>query len=248
MIVADYLRRIGFCSEPSATLATLSELQKRHLLSVPFENLDIHNGRKITLSIQRFYEKVVIQQRGGFCYELNGLFRWLLTALGFSAHYVSARVATGDGGYGAEFDHMAIWVNIEEIDYLVDVGFGEFAFAPLMLKEGIIQRDARGDFALSQVNGSWQVNKIVDTQTLPEYRLTTTPRTLRDFAEMCDYHQTSPKSHFTQKRLISRPTENGRITLSGNTLTIRENNETIEKKLPDEIAFVDALAAYFPSQ
>jgi N-hydroxyarylamine O-acetyltransferase len=96
MDTEKYLRRIGvenFAIPASAE--SLKHLQKRHLLSVPFENLDIHWKRPILLSVESFYEKIVGERRGGFCYELNGLFAELLNELGFPSRMISARVSTG---------------------------------------------------------------------------------------------------------------------------------------------------------
>ncbi len=58
---------------------------------------------------------------------------------------------------------------------------------------------------------------------------------------MCYYHQTSPSSHFTDKRLITLPTENGRVTISDNTLKIKELESTIEKVLENENEFETVL-------
>src|SRR5271157_4958068 len=75
----------------------------------------------IRLEPPLLYEKIVVRRRGGFCYELNGLFSQLLTALGFQVQMLSARVRRDDGGFGPEFDHMLLKVELEQ-PWLVDVG------------------------------------------------------------------------------------------------------------------------------
>jgi len=102
----------------------LSGLHKKHLLSIPFENLDIHLGRPIILSEDAFYEKIITHKRGGFCYELNGSFEALLTGLGFNVRILSARVAGKSGGFTPEFDHMTLLVTMKG-RWLADVGFGD---------------------------------------------------------------------------------------------------------------------------
>ncbi|MEP6788502.1 MAG: arylamine N-acetyltransferase, partial [Acidobacteriota bacterium] len=83
----EYLSRIEVdVSVVRPDVETLRLLQLQHLLHVPFENLDIHWKRPIVLDTDRFYEKIVINGRGGFCYELNGLFNELLIAIGFHTH------------------------------------------------------------------------------------------------------------------------------------------------------------------
>jgi N-hydroxyarylamine O-acetyltransferase len=73
-----YLRRISYDGSLELTPEVLGALQYTHLLSVPFENLDIHLGREILLDENRLFDKIVTERRGGFCYELNGLFTALL--------------------------------------------------------------------------------------------------------------------------------------------------------------------------
>jgi N-hydroxyarylamine O-acetyltransferase len=135
--VPAYLRRIGYGGPLAPAIDTLRGLHWAHLLTVPFENFDIHLGRPIVLDEIRFFDKIVGGRRGGFCYELNGLFAALLHALGFDVTLHSARVHEGNGRYGPEFDHLVLVVYLDE-RWLVDVGFGESFRLPLRL-------DKRGD-------------------------------------------------------------------------------------------------------
>lgn len=233
-----YLSRIKYLGNLEPNLNTLRKLQKTHLLNVPFENLDIHNNVPIVLSVDKIFDKIVNQNRGGFCYELNGLFYELLIVLGYNAIRVSARVYDQNKGYGKEFDHYAIIVTIDNTKYLTDVGFGEFTFEPLKLQLGIIQNDERGNYLIDNYeNGYLRVNKIENGKQAPEYIFKKIERELVEFGEMCSYHQTSPNSHFTSKRLITLPTENGRITITGNTLKIKELESTTEIVLENENEF-----------
>src|SRR6187397_3354830 len=104
----SYLQRINYRGEQTPTAATLRELHRAHLLTVPFENLDIHLGRPIVLEQGALFDKIVRRRRGGFCYELNGLFAALLYKLGFDVTMLSAGVARADGSYGPEFDHLTL--------------------------------------------------------------------------------------------------------------------------------------------
>ena len=224
----------------------LTQLQQAHLLNIPFENLDIHDGVPIELDIGCIYSKVVLNRRGGFCYELNGLFYELLLKVGFRAKRIAARVFDKDIGYGPPFDHMAIIVSIDGIDYLSDVGFGEFSFSPLQMMEGVMQQDARGVFIMEpHDNGYTRVSKLENNLLVPQYIFTTTGTQLDEFKEMCLYHQTSPQSHFTKQALITRPTQEGRITLTRDKLKIKEGDATCETPLDNEEAFRQMLSKYF---
>src|SRR5215211_8900807 len=150
MNLNGYLSRIGFrVSKPAPSINLLRSLQRSHLLYVPFENLDIHWKRPIVLDTQKFYAKIVREKRGGFCYELNGLFNELLRDLGFRTRLVSARVFSArEGGHGPEYDHAAIVVTTGDEEYLTDVGFGAFSAEPLRFALDTEQRDPNGNFIL----------------------------------------------------------------------------------------------------
>ncbi len=128
----SYLDRIGHRGPTPLSLESLRRLHKKHLLSIPFENLDIHLGCPIILSQDAFYEKIIAHKRGGFCYELNGSFAALLTSLGFKVRMLSARVARKNGGFTPEFDHMTLLVTMKD-RWLADVGFGESFTEPKRL-------------------------------------------------------------------------------------------------------------------
>ncbi|AXG70360.1 arylamine N-acetyltransferase [Kordia sp. SMS9] len=244
--VERYCKRIYYTDSFEPTLEVLKKLQTAHLLHVPFENLDIHANVPIVLSVEKIFDKIVNRNRGGFCYELNGLFYELLIALGFDAKRISARVYDQEQGYGQEFDHFAILVTIDHQSYLTDVGFGEFAFEPLLFELDTIQEDPRGSFIIEKHDADYlRVSKIANGTRLPEYIFTTQSRELSAYTEMCTYHQTSPDSHFTRKRLITLPNKNGRTTITGNTLKITKNDEIESRVIQSEAEFHNYLKELF---
>jgi N-hydroxyarylamine O-acetyltransferase len=128
MDIDAYLKRLNYRASLAPTAATLRDLQVAHLQTVPFENLSIHAGEPIVLNDDALFMKIVTKKRGGFCYELNGLFAALLRSLGFDVAMLSAGVARPQGGFSPEFDHMALMVTPNDSPvkrWLVDVGFGE---------------------------------------------------------------------------------------------------------------------------
>jgi N-hydroxyarylamine O-acetyltransferase len=228
-----YLERINYPLTDGRSLAptaeTLRRLQVAHLLTVPFENLSIHAGEPIVLDDDALFTKIVRKRRGGFCYEANGLFAALLRALGFEVTMLSAEVANAEGVFGPHFDHMTLMVSPKDVStqrWLVDVGFGDSFLEPLLLDEGSMNQD--------QVQGNRSYRIVPDGDYLvlmqrdesdswkAQYRFTLESHTYVDFAEMCQYHQTSPDSHFTRSRICSRATQEGqiagRITLSESPL------------------------------
>jgi N-hydroxyarylamine O-acetyltransferase len=152
----EYLRRIGIeKTNVEANLENLKFLQRQHLLHVPFENLDIHWTRPIVLENKAFYGKIVGGGRGGFCYELNGLFYELLASIGFQSKRISAKVSTGNGEFGAEYDHLAIIAKIDGKEYLVDVGFGDFTAEPLEFVLETEQQDRNGVFLIRKFDENY---------------------------------------------------------------------------------------------
>ena len=197
---------------------------------MPFENLDISAGRRIAIDEDAFVRKVVEERRGGFCYELNGAFAALLRAMGFRVTLLSARVPRTDGSHGPEFDHLAIRVDLDD-PWLADVGFGDGFLDPLLLKAGIQQKQDRAAF---RVTATGLERQQPDRSWKTEYLFSLIPRQLQDFAAMCHFHQTSPESHFTQKRVCTLATPRGRITLSDRKLIITENGSREEQILTSE--------------
>ena len=203
-------------------------------MNVPFENLDIHNNKKIDLT--NLFNKIVTRKRGGFCYELNSLFYELLKEVGFTVKIVSARVYDGKKNYSPEFDHMVLVAKIKDDHYLVDVGFGEFSSYPIKIELNKDTNDPGGLFRIETFNENYKVvkKKNAEGKFIPEYMFSEKERQVDEFSDRCNYHQTSNESHFMQKRICSLPTKNGRITLTGDTLKITENGVVRQRKLNSE--------------
>ena len=240
-----YLRRIGYSGPITPTLETLRLIHRAHLETVPFENLDISLKRPIVLDQDRFVHKIVEENRGGFCYELNGAFAALLREMGYRVTLLSARAPLKDGSPGPEFDHLALRVDLDQ-PWLVDVGFGECFLEPLLLKPGIEQRQDLATFRIKEEGSSLSVERQQpDGSWKTEYLFTLMPRRLEDFAEMCRFHQTSPESHFTQKRLCTLATSNGRVTLSDIKLIITASGNRQERMLASEDELRQVLRKHF---
>lgn len=246
--VDSYLARIGATRPGRPDAAALRELQLRHLTAVPFENLSIHLGEDIVLEEQALLDKIVAGRRGGFCYELNGAFAWLLRELGFDVTLLQARVH-GDGGeLGIPYDHLALRVGTDDGTgpWLADVGFGDHAQHPLALDDRTDQEDPRGVFRIRRAptaaEGAEDYGDVVVLRDgAPQFLLDRRPRALADFRAGAWYHRTSPDSGFTRSTVCSRFTAAGRITLSGRKLVTTTGGERHETPLGSDD---EVLAAY----
>ncbi|MFK4069770.1 arylamine N-acetyltransferase [Streptomyces sp. NPDC029674] len=235
-----YLRRIGTGRPAAPTTQALRDLHLAHLRSVPFENLSVHLGEDIELTGKALVTKVVDARRGGFCYELNGAFAALLTALGFDVTLLQARVYDDAGQPGIPYDHLALRVRTEDSgDWLADVGFGAHSHLPLAFGDRGEQADPGGTFRIA---GAPEDDLQVVKDGKPQYLVDLRPRALADFTAGAWYHRTSPDSHFTRSLVCSRVTgSGGRVTLSGRTLTTTVDGERRTAELATE---AEVLAAY----
>jgi N-hydroxyarylamine O-acetyltransferase len=244
--VAAVLERIGHNGDRRPTADTLARLQMSFLMSVPFENLDIHLGVPIRLDPESLIDKIVTRRRGGFCYELNSLFRDLLRELGYQVDSVAARMARTEGGFGIPFDHMALIVELEE-RLLVDVGNGQACHQPLQIDDPSQVATTEGiDYRVVPFEDGYLVEtRRSDAVFGPRYRFTLEPHPTEDFAGGCEYHQTSPDSVFTKGRLATLALANGRIRLAGNELAETVGGVRDVRELESEEAVFDCLRDRF---
>lgn len=263
----DYLDRIEFAHgigadslTPSSSL--LRDLHRAHMLSVPFENLSIHYHQPIVLDETALFDKIVRRRRGGFCFELNGLFAWLLRTLGFTVTLHSANVARADGSYTADFDHLALQVHqLDGANWLVDVGFGDLFVYPIHFQPDIeqdggdrhryrlsrpgAQTGPDGGDSIDSTPEHWLLQRDGEGGWEPQYRFTLHPYTLPDFSDRCHYLQTSPESPFTQKRVCSLALPDGRITLSDLRLIETTRGTREERMLESEDEYLAVLSDRF---
>lgn len=241
--VAEYLQRIGQPPPRQPDIGALRELQRSHLMTVPFENLSIHLGEPISLGPEELLDKLINRHRGGFCYELNGTFALLLSAIGYEVKLLQARTFGADGP-GPPFDHLALRVELDE-SWLVDVGFGSFSTFPLRLGSREDQVEPAGMFRLSDFDfGDIDISHNGE----PQYRLDLRPRSIGEFEPMCWWQQTSPLSHFRQSLVCTLLTAGGRVTLSGNRLIETVGTHRSETTLGSDDEILDAYRRYFGIQ
>ena len=244
-----YLDRIGYNGDIKPDAQTLQGLHGAHMLRVPFENLNIVQKLPILLTEEALWDKIVVQKRGGFCYELNGLFAWLLQELGFDVTYLNARVYNREGRLGIDFDHLALLVQIpgQPGRWLADVGFGDSFHTPLNFEERSEQVQGLRAYRLEQLPDgfvTWQKN--YDGTWERQYFFDLQPHTFPgDYELACMYHQTSPKSSFTRGSIISRATPDGRVSLQDGRLILTKDGQRTEQPIADSTEYKRLLQQYF---
>lgn len=243
--LAAYLRRIHYEGDATPNIATLKALHALHLAHIPYENLDIMQGLPCDLSPDALFEKMITQKRGGFCYELNGLFACLLGAAGFACNLVSARIHQSDGSVGDEFDHPLIVVSLEE-RWIADVGNARWFHEPLRLDSETPQADSGRVYQVLPYKEGYLLSLEEESgEMAPQYQFTTRPRRLSDFLPMCAYKRTSPESRFTQRKFCARASGSERIALSEQKFIRWSGWEKEERVLESEADFESALWEHF---
>lgn len=215
-----YLNRIGyFKKEIPLNEFSLNELHQKHVLNIPFEDIDIHTKEAILLNFQSIFDKVINRNRGGFCYELNYLFYKLLVEIGFKVKMVSTKIYDKNGILGPEFDHISLIVSLKE-DWLLDVGFGDLFMSPIKIKHQHITKDWFKFYKIDTLEkGKFLLLESKDGKAfIKKYEFTTEERKIEDFKHQSQLKQNSEDSYFVKNLICTLPNPKGRITIFNNKL------------------------------
>lgn len=233
MDINAYLDRIAYRGEHTPSLETLTRLHQAHLRAITYENLDIHLGRYLALDERAMFDKMVTGRRGGWCYEMNGLFAWALRELGFSVTLLASAVNREVQGDNAERNHLVLLVQLER-PYLVDVGFGNGFLHPLPLEPGV-HRQGFLDYQLAYRDGRWTFAN--HAYGGPGYDFTLQPHRLADFAGKSHELQTSPESGFVRVVVCHRFMSEGMLSLRGAILRTVTAAGARDETIEDEGAY-----------
>ena len=234
--IRRYFQRIGL--ELPETIVPDSELlcklQYAHCTAVPYENLDILRGKPLSLDIGDLYEKVVVQHRGGFCFELNGLFAWLLSQLGYEVSEYAARYLRGERDIPMR-RHRVMIVRATDGTWLCDVGIGEVCPRwPIRMEEGLVQRQQDEAYRLVRDRFlGWVLMDEHEGQWRPFYSFTEEPQLPVDFIAPTFYCEKHPDSPFTAQEMFSLKTAHGRITLDGHVFKEFADGRVTARELTD---------------
>lgn len=226
--VQAYLERIGYAGPAEPTLDVLQAMHRAHFYTVPFENLDIRAGVRLSLNEERTFAKIATQRRGGFCLEVNSLFAAMLRRIGFEVDILGARVFS-DGSLGPPMTHMTLLVHLDE-PWIADVGFGARIIEPLRLNERAPQRFGDRAYVVANDGDHYFVTVHEPGGPSTSYTFTTEPRQIADFGEACEWLETSPMSRFTQSDVVTLPTRDGRMTLGADRLVV--SHASTREELP----------------
>ncbi len=230
MDVNNYLHRIGVEVKDAdgLDLELLKKLQLAHILSVPYENVDIIKNIPLSLDGDALYKKIVIEKRGGLCFELNTLFNKLLSNLGFETESYFPRFWRGETGVPIP-RHRVIAVKLSGERYICDVGIGSAApRIPLLLREGVVQEAyGEGYKFMRDPEYGWMLYEYKDGEWQKYFSFTEECYNDADFVPTMFWCERHPASKFNKSLMVSLKTPNGRITIDGNIFKIFVGNELV---------------------
>lgn len=246
--IEKYLERIKYTKSINMDKHTLDGLQLAHLKNIPYENLDILNGIPLSLEAQALFDKIITHQRGGFCFELNGLYSNLLKSMGFKVTNFVGRFILGEDEVQTR-RHRILKVEANDGTYICDVGVrGESTRACLEFVEREVQSDGISEYKLERDDfyGWILYQKEVGKQWRQIYGFTEEPQLDIDFILPCFYCEKHPDSQFTSFMKISIFTDINQISLVEDVFKVYQNAEIIkENRLTTKDEINEVLSLYF---
>jgi arylamine N-acetyltransferase len=240
--LARYLERIGHGWNVRPDLSTLRSLHRAHVTAIPFEALDAQLGVIPSLESQAIFAKIVERARGGWCYEMNGLFGAALEAIGFEVTRVSCGVMRQDGGDDRMGTHLALLVDCEG-PWLCDVGFGGSLLEPLPLAVGS-RVDLPYTVSLERTDDHyWRFTERGETPFSYDFRAEPADEVL--LAAKRDWQATHPDSNFTLNFVAQRRHPERHLVLRGRVLTERGAHGSTTRTIEHADEFVGVLAESF---
>jgi N-hydroxyarylamine O-acetyltransferase len=250
-----YFARTGYSGAREPTLATLNALVAAHVQSIPFENLDVLLGRRISLEPAALFQKLVHDRRGGYCFEQNGLLLLVLEALGFRVAPLSARVRwQRPRDFTPPRTHLFARVELDGESWLADVGVGGLSLT------SAIRLDADGEqptpheprrIVREGARLFHQVRLGDEWNDVCEFTLEEMPPIDRELANW--FTSAHPDSHFKNRLVAARAAPGGvRLSLLNREFTVRQPDGRAEKReltTPDELFSVlrETFGLHFPA-
>jgi N-hydroxyarylamine O-acetyltransferase len=202
MDIQAYFDRVGFTGVARPDLATLKTLHRAHAFAISYENMDVQLGRPLTTDPGAAFDKIVRRGRGGWCYEMNGLFGAVLDEIGFKVTRLAGGVMRSVRGEDAVGNHLVLLVDLPEGPWIADVGFGDGSRDPYPLRAGPIVSDGF-HYGLARLDADWW--RLTNPNGgAPDFDFSLTPADPALLAARCHELQTSPASVFVMTAIAQR--------------------------------------------
>jgi N-hydroxyarylamine O-acetyltransferase len=234
----------------SPSVENLRVLMEAYALSVPFENLDIYDyKRQIDFCLPHLFEKIVVNRRGGYCYEMNSFFMGILEALGYSCAAVGARILMG-GAMITPVAHRTTIVTLGDQRYLCDVGFGGAGApeGPVSFEAGV-QEIAGNFFSIQPQEGDIFGDMALMRHT-PEgesvfYMFYTRPHSPLEFIALNQAMYTNPLTMFALNRVVRLRTPKGVKVIDNKIFRQTIDGEVTEEEIATNKRLYEILTGEF---
>ncbi|MFC7679796.1 arylamine N-acetyltransferase [Paenibacillus sp. GCM10028914] len=244
--VKRYLERIGYNGPTDISIEVLAQLQEHHIYTVPYENLDILGGIPLSLEIPNLFDKIVTRRRGGYCFELNALFGWLLQELGFHVTHYFGRFWRGETDTPMKRRHHILHVEIDNRRFIADVGAGSSPLQPLELIENIEQIQGDETYLLQHsAPYGWMLYERKNGYLDPIYSFTEEENLPQDYLTTSYWCQYSPESVFNKGAKVYIRTREGRNTVDGQEFRIFSSKGVHTFSPSNPLEYADALLTHF---
>lgn len=230
-----YLARIDLAAPP-----TLHTVHLAHATSIPFENLDPIRGRSNSLDASDLERKMVLERRGGYCFEQNLLLQAALEHLGVeSVEPILARVRAGGRPGPRPRTHLILKVRDRGETWHADVGFGaDGLLQPIPFGPGEIHNQFGWRYRVVE-DGDELVLQMQDGDSFVDlYGFVDEPALRIDMEVNNWYVCTSPRSPFTTALYCSYQEPGHRWIISERSgsviLTSKSPTAKDERELSDD--------------
>ncbi len=238
-----YLERIGLSGRPS-----IAEVHRAHLTTIPFEALDPYRGIPVSLATEDIERKLVLDRRGGYCFEQNLLLKAGLEALGADVEPLLARpLVRAAPGQTRPRTHLLLRVQAEGSEWLADVGFGLGSpLEPLPFRVGEVHARAGWQYRIVEAAAELVLqNAGDDCKWADLYSFVPTPAPFVDLETSNWFTSTHPRSPFVTSVVVGIQSADGRREMlrDWDGLAIREETPKASRLTAVEWASLPELLA-----
>lgn len=246
-----YFRRLGLdldVDNLTLDIKLLNQIQYAHVANIAYENLDILKNVPLNLDNEKLFEKMIINKRGGYCFEINSLYNWLLQEIGFKTTNYMARYLRGEKDVPKR-RHRVIIVESDLIDgrIMCDAGIGDRAPRyPLKLEEDLIQEQFNETYKFVKDDFyGWLLTDYHKGNWGAFFAFTEEVQLDIDYVMPSFYCEKHPDSPFNKTNIIAIKTSDGRKTISDMTFRIFSSDNVEERSIIDETMLKQILSEHF---
>jgi N-hydroxyarylamine O-acetyltransferase len=246
--------RVGIAQDKKIAFEYLDTVLEKTAKTIPFENLCIIEKRTKEITKDNLTSKLLHQNEGGLCYELNTILYLFLSENGFNPSLVRGVTYNhmSQQWSGTGNTHVLNLITHNGQIYLVDTGFGgNLPLKPIPLS-GETVASSNGEFRVERADsehGDYILYMKLNRQD-EDWKIGYAFNSIKSIQNMSELNEVQriivehPESAFNKKPLITKITDKGNITLTDTSFT-QWVDRTLNKENIDEKRFNEIRKDYF---